>query len=123
MPPSGRQNEIFDILRSRSYFGLRKHNLCDGVVNVSGHSSVAFKFSRNQVHKSNLNHKYIMSSLLFPQSVYKLCSIESETLMLRVPSDVGLFSSMFFHFCSFLYSSCSPKQNMFSAPVLSLYLQ
>lgn len=66
-----------------------------------------------------------MSSLLFPQSVYKLCSIESETLMLpvKVPSDTGLFSSMFSRFCSLLFSSCSAKQNMFSAPVISLYLQ
>lgn len=120
-----RQNEMFDFLHSRSYFRPSRHNSCDDVVNVSGHSSAAFKFTRNQVHKSNFNHENVMFSRLFPLSLYKLCSIESETLMLpvKVPSDTGLFSSMFSRFCSLLFSSCSAKQNMFSAPVISLYLQ
>ncbi len=96
----------------------QENTTCGMVLWISLVTLLLLLNSVNQVPKSNLNHEYLMSSLLFPQSVYKLCSIESETLMLpvRVPGDAGLFSSMFFCFCSFyilpvvLSKTCSALQ-------------
>ncbi len=102
----------------------QENTTCGMVLWISFVTLLLLLNSVNQVHKSNLNHEYLMSSLVPSVCIQAMLywiwntDVASESPRWCWPLLLHVLLLLFF-----LYSSFSPKQNMFSAPVLSLYLK